>query len=224
MDCSPPGSSVNGDSPGENTGVGFHALLQGIFPTQGSNSGLQHYRQILYCLSHQGRWLYSQPEFGLPRSRIWDKDLRQLTYWEGKGTLTWGSGAGEECRQRRLKWSSHLGCGAGSQCSWGITCSSSSELSTQLERERGDLYPTSHHFLLGDCSQGCSFSRTSDLLCRAGRAVFSGFGEHPKPLRKKTLVQAREDWVLQRHNLGISSVCYTRWSLSEQKETPDWCG
>ena len=32
MDCSPPGSSVHGDSPGKNTGVGCHALLQGIFP------------------------------------------------------------------------------------------------------------------------------------------------------------------------------------------------
>ena len=31
----PPGSSVHGDSPGKNTGVGCHALLQGIFPTQG---------------------------------------------------------------------------------------------------------------------------------------------------------------------------------------------
>ena len=37
MDCSPPGCSVHGDSPGRNTGVGYHALLQGIFPTQGSN-------------------------------------------------------------------------------------------------------------------------------------------------------------------------------------------
>ena len=37
MDCSPPGSSVPGDSPGKNTGMGCHALLQGIFPTQGSN-------------------------------------------------------------------------------------------------------------------------------------------------------------------------------------------
>ena len=34
MGCSPPGSSVHGDSPGKNTGVGCHALLQGIFPTQ----------------------------------------------------------------------------------------------------------------------------------------------------------------------------------------------
>ena len=33
MDCSPPGSSVRGDSPGKNTGVGCHALLQGIFLT-----------------------------------------------------------------------------------------------------------------------------------------------------------------------------------------------
>ena len=37
---SPPGSSVHGDSPGKNTGVGCHAPLQGIFPTQRSNPGL----------------------------------------------------------------------------------------------------------------------------------------------------------------------------------------
>ena len=51
MDCSPPGSSVHGDSPGKNS----HALLQGIFLTQGLNLGLPHCRQILYHLSHQGR-------------------------------------------------------------------------------------------------------------------------------------------------------------------------
>ena len=45
MDCSPPGSSIHEDSPGKNTGVGCHALLQGIFP--GSNLGLPHCRQIL---------------------------------------------------------------------------------------------------------------------------------------------------------------------------------
>jgi len=43
------------NSPGQNTGVGSHSLLQGIFPTQGSNPGLLHCRQSLYCLSHQGR-------------------------------------------------------------------------------------------------------------------------------------------------------------------------
>ena len=42
------------NSPGENTRVGYNALLQGIFLTQGSNSGLPHCGQILYCLSHQG--------------------------------------------------------------------------------------------------------------------------------------------------------------------------
>ena len=36
MDHSPPGSSVHGDSPGNNTRVSFHALLQGVFLTQGS--------------------------------------------------------------------------------------------------------------------------------------------------------------------------------------------
>ena len=54
MNCSPPGSAVHGDPPGENTGVGYHPLFQGIFPTQGSHSGLPHCRRILYRLSHQG--------------------------------------------------------------------------------------------------------------------------------------------------------------------------
>ena len=53
-DCSLPDSSVHGDSPSMNTEVGCHAPLLRIFPTQGSNPGLLHCRQILYCLNHQG--------------------------------------------------------------------------------------------------------------------------------------------------------------------------
>ena len=41
------------NSPGQNPGVGILCLLQGIFPTQWSNPGLLHCRQILYQLSHQ---------------------------------------------------------------------------------------------------------------------------------------------------------------------------
>ena len=55
MDSSLPGSSVHGNSPGKNTGVGCHALVQRIFPTKGSNPGLLHCRRILYHLSHQKR-------------------------------------------------------------------------------------------------------------------------------------------------------------------------
>ena len=42
------------NSPGQNTRVGSCSLLQGIFPTQGSNLDPLHCRQILYCLYHQG--------------------------------------------------------------------------------------------------------------------------------------------------------------------------
>ena len=59
VDCSLLGSSVHGISPRKNTGVGCHFLLQGLFPTQGSNPGLQHCRWILYHLSHQGSPLMS---------------------------------------------------------------------------------------------------------------------------------------------------------------------
>ena len=50
-DGSPPGFFCLWDSSGRNTGVGCHFLLQGIFPTQGLNPGLPHWRQILYHLS-----------------------------------------------------------------------------------------------------------------------------------------------------------------------------
>ena len=53
IDCSPPGSFVHGDSSDKNTGVGCHALLQGVFPTQESNPGLLHCRQILYHLRYR---------------------------------------------------------------------------------------------------------------------------------------------------------------------------
>ena len=54
MGCNPSGSSVHGDFPGKNTEAGCHALLQGIFPTQGLKAGLPHCRQILHQLSYLG--------------------------------------------------------------------------------------------------------------------------------------------------------------------------
>ena len=65
------------DSPGRNTGVGCHTLLQGIFPTQGSNPGLPHWRQILYRLSHQGRpffWGFTQNV----RLKVLTRDIRHF--------------------------------------------------------------------------------------------------------------------------------------------------
>ena len=65
MDCNPPASSVHGDSPGKNTEVGCHALLQGIFPTQGSKPVLLHCRWILYHLNHQKNPIYIHTHSGI---------------------------------------------------------------------------------------------------------------------------------------------------------------
>ena len=56
MNCSLPGSYVHGNLQARTVGVGCHSLLQGIFPTQGSNLGLPHCRQTLYHLSHRGSY------------------------------------------------------------------------------------------------------------------------------------------------------------------------
>ena len=68
MDCSPPRSSVHQDSPGKNTEVGCHALLQGIFPTQGSNPDLLHCRWIFYCLNHHRSPIHSTVDHKKSRS------------------------------------------------------------------------------------------------------------------------------------------------------------
>ena len=58
MICSSPGSSVHGDSPGKNTGVGCHSLLWEIFLIQRLNPGHLYCRQILYHLSHRKHTCY----------------------------------------------------------------------------------------------------------------------------------------------------------------------
>ena len=93
MNCSPPGSSVQGNSPGKNIGLGDHALLQGIFQAQGSNPGLPHYGWILYHLSHQGspvilEWVAYPFSRGLPqpRNRIGVSRIagRSFTSWAAR--------------------------------------------------------------------------------------------------------------------------------------------
>ena len=78
MVCSLPDSSVHGDSLGTITGVGCYALLQGIFPTQGSNWGLSHCR--LHHLSHQG----------IPGSLL--EIILSSLYHIGKGIEPWNWG------------------------------------------------------------------------------------------------------------------------------------
>ena len=47
------------DSPGKSTGAGCHALLQGVFPTQGANPGLLHCGQILYLwATRDAPWIF----------------------------------------------------------------------------------------------------------------------------------------------------------------------
>ena len=91
MDHSPPHSSVHGISPGKNTGVGCHFLLQGIFSVQGLNLGLLHCRQILYRLCHQGSGvitrssLQEEEESATPRLCITLKgEASKPRHWEGE--------------------------------------------------------------------------------------------------------------------------------------------
>ena len=88
------------DFPGKDTGVGCHFLLQGIFPTQGSNPGLLHCRQILYRLSYKGSPIYEDP-CKSENVRSW------LITWKPLAVLAWEKSSicslvGKE--RRELEW------------------------------------------------------------------------------------------------------------------------
>ena len=87
------------NSPGQNTGVGSLSLLQGIFPTQGLNPGLPHFRQILYQLSHLGsprilEWVAYPFSSGCSWPRNWTRVSciagRFFTNWAIGEALIWG--------------------------------------------------------------------------------------------------------------------------------------
>ena len=65
------------NSPGQNTGMGSLSFLQGVFPIQGSNPGLPHYRQIINQLSHQGI-----PQYKIESLKI-NKNIWSFL-WQGK--------------------------------------------------------------------------------------------------------------------------------------------
>ena len=93
MDCSPPGFSAHGDSPGKNIGVGCHALLQAVFPTQGLKPGLPHCRQILYHLSHQEsprllKWVAAHP---FSRGSSWPRNWTGVSWIVGRFFTSWAT-------------------------------------------------------------------------------------------------------------------------------------
>ena len=84
-------------SPGQNTGVGSLSLLQGVFPTQGSNSGLPHCRQILYQLSHKGSprilaWI----AYPFSRESSQPKDWTQVSHTAGGFFTSWATREAQE--------------------------------------------------------------------------------------------------------------------------------
>ena len=90
MDCSLPDSAR--DSPGRNTGVGCHALLQGIFPTQGLNPGLPQCWRTVYHLSHQRsprvlEWI----SYPFSSESYWPRSWTRVSCIEGRFFTKWGT-------------------------------------------------------------------------------------------------------------------------------------
>ena len=88
-DClQPHGQYSPRNSPGQNTGMGSLSLLQGIFPTQGSNPGLPHCRQILYQLSHKGSpRILEGVAYPFSRRSSWPRNWTEVS-WIASGFFT----------------------------------------------------------------------------------------------------------------------------------------
>ena len=92
IECRLPGSSVHGNSLGKNTGVGCHALLRGIYPTQGLNPGLLHCRQILYTLSHQGSpWILEWVAYAFSMGSSQPRDQTHVSCITGGFFTIWAT-------------------------------------------------------------------------------------------------------------------------------------
>ena len=79
------------NSLGQNTGVGSLSLLQGIFPTQGSNLGLPHCRKILYQLSQKRspRILVWVP-YPFSSGSSWPRNWTRVSCIAGRFFINWG--------------------------------------------------------------------------------------------------------------------------------------
>ena len=102
MDCSLPNSSVHVDSPGKNTLEGCHALVQEIFPTQRSNPGLPHCRQILYHLNYHGSpGIIEWVAYPFPRGSSWPQNQMGVSCIAGRFFSSWATR--EAYRKQQLK-------------------------------------------------------------------------------------------------------------------------
>ena len=77
-------------SPGQNNGVDSLSLLQGIFPTQGSNPGVPYRRQILYQLSHQGNpRILEWVDYPISRGLPWPRNRTRVSCIAGRFFTNW---------------------------------------------------------------------------------------------------------------------------------------
>ena len=79
-------------SPGQNTVVGSHSLLQGIFPTQGSNAALPHCRWILYQLSRKGSpRILERVAMPFSRGSSWPRNRTRVSCITGGFFTNWAT-------------------------------------------------------------------------------------------------------------------------------------
>ena len=102
MDYRLPGYSIHGDSPGKNTGVSCHALLEGIFPTQGSNPGLPHCRWILYHLNQGSPRILEWIAYPFSRGSSWPRNRTGVSCIVGGFFTSWARREAQETHRTPL--------------------------------------------------------------------------------------------------------------------------
>ena len=84
--------------PSENTEVSCHVLLQGIFPIQGLNPGLLHFRWIFYHLSYQGSsWILEWVAYPFSRRSCWSRNWTGVSCIAGRSFTSWATLGNPTC-------------------------------------------------------------------------------------------------------------------------------
>ena len=94
QDCSLPGSSVHGASPGKKTGAGCHAFPPGDLPNLGIKPRSPALQGILYCLSQQRtprilEWV----AYPFSRGFSWPRNRTRIFYISGRFFTSWATRA-----------------------------------------------------------------------------------------------------------------------------------
>ena len=206
MDYSPLVSSVLGDSPGKTTVMSCPALLQGIFPTQGSNLHFLcplHWQEVLYHWCHLG-----SPKFYISKSTIFLHSTKEVN------TILWGVHKSTMFRTKKSRLSPNVH-GQPPPCVW-TSCSEMFRETQTLHQSKNPIWQEKYDKILEERPK---FVSTAWKTARWKRNEL-----HASPKESVMWNQQRQGWGGARDDVyrGGIWIRFTSWGSTSRIGAPAW--